>query len=144
VCLIDSDGPTLPPAVLARAVAALEEPGERVVLGPADDGGYYLIGLTACRPRLFADIAWSTDGVLAQTVARARELDVDVELLPRSYDVDDGPSLGRLCEELIDAPASSASPGYRAPHTRDHLRRLVAAGGQRVWPQRFSEGLRRS
>ena len=145
VCLVDSDSPTLPPAALVRAAAALEQPGERIVLGPADDGGYYLIGVKASRPRLFADIAWSTDSVLAQTVARARELRLEVELLPSWYDVDDGPSLRRLCEELVpDAPASAASPGYAAPHTRSYLRRLVAAGAPRIWPKRFSKGRRSS
>jgi rSAM/selenodomain-associated transferase 1 len=145
VCLVDSDSPTLPPAALTRAVAALEQPGERVVLGPADDGGYYLVGVKASCPRLFADIAWSTDRVLAQTVARARELGLEVELLPRWYDVDDGPSLRRLCEELLpDTPTSGASSGYRAPHTRDYLRQLVVVGAERIWPQRFSEGLRTS
>lgn len=134
VCLIDSDSPTLPPSALGRAAAALEQSGERVVLGPADDGGYYLIGVKASSRRLFADIAWSTDRVLAQTVARAKELRLGVELLPRWYDVDDGPSLRRLCDELVpDAPASDASLGYRAPHTRDYLRRLIKAGRRSIW-----------
>lgn len=145
VCLVDSDSPTLPPAALERAVAALERPGERVVLGPAEDGGYYLIGVKATRGRLFADIEWSTDRVLAQTVARAREVGLEVELLPRWYDVDDGPSLCRLCEELVpDVPASGVLPGYPAPHTRAYLRQLVATGAHRIWPQRVTGGLRSS
>jgi uncharacterized protein len=139
VCLIDSDSPTVPPAVLVQAAAALARPGRRVVLGPADDGGYYLIGVAACHPRLFADIAWSTDRVLAQTIDRARELSLPVELLAPWYDVDDGPSLRRLCGELLsDGPAANpaaARDPYRAPHTRDYLRRLAAGGLDDIWPE---------
>lgn len=133
VCLIDSDSPTLPPAALEAAVAVLAQPGERVVLGPADDGGYYLIGLTAAHPRLFADITWSTHQVLAQTIARAQETGLDVALLPRWYDVDDGASLRRLCEELVPdgRAAGGAASGYHAPHTRAFLRRLLAAERER-------------
>ncbi|HXX39183.1 MAG TPA: TIGR04282 family arsenosugar biosynthesis glycosyltransferase [bacterium] len=134
-CLIDSDSPTLPSAALADAAAALARPGERMVLGPADDGGYYLIGLTRSRPELFADIAWSTDRVLAETIARARELGLDVELLPRWYDVDDGPSLVRLCEELFaDDEATGMRPGYGAPHSRQFLRGLLRRDPKRIWP----------
>jgi rSAM/selenodomain-associated transferase 1 len=127
VCLIDSDSPTVPPATFEAAAAALAQPDERLVLGPADDGGYYLIGMTVACPRLFAEIAWSTDQVLNQTIARAQEAGLDVALLPRWYDVDDGASLRRLCEELFhDGPTGGAAPGYHAPHTRDFLRRLLA------------------
>ena len=61
VCLVNSDSPTLPTAVLIRAARALLAPGERVVLGPAEDGGYYLLGMQQPHAQLFADIAWSTD-----------------------------------------------------------------------------------
>ena len=146
VCLIDSDSPTVPPAVLTQAAALLALPGRRVVLGPADDGGYYLIGVTACHPGLFADIAWSTDRVLAQTIDRARELALPVHLLPPWYDVDDGPSLRRLCGELFSDdraanPAVAQDP-YGAPHTRDYLRRLVSDGREDLRPELLPEGLR--
>jgi rSAM/selenodomain-associated transferase 1 len=146
VCLIDSDSPTVPPAVFARAAALLALPGPRVVLGPADDGGYYLVGVTACHPRLFDDIAWSTDRVLAQTIDRARELALPVELLPPWYDVDDGRSLRRLCGDLLSdgraaTPAAAQDP-YGAPHTRDYLRRLVSEGREDLGPEPLPEGLR--
>ena len=142
VCLIDSDSPTLPLAALTTAVALLARPGERVVLGPADDGGYYLIGVKAMHRELFAGISWSTDRVFAQTVARAEEARLDAEVLPRWYDVDDGPSLHRLCEELFGRPAASrgALRGYRAPHTRRLLARLLSSARERVWPQPLVEG----
>lgn len=129
VCLIDSDSPTLPTETLTRAVALLARPGERVVLGPADDGGYYLIGVKAAHHRLFADITWSTDRVFAQTVERAGEARLDIEVLPSWYDVDDGPSLGRLCEELFGTGEGADAPprGYHAPHTRRCLAQLLAS-----------------
>jgi rSAM/selenodomain-associated transferase 1 len=125
VCLIDSDSPTLPSAALARAVASLSRSGKRVVLGPADDGGYYLIGLTAPHQRLFADIAWSTNKVLEQTIQRAGDLGLEIGLLPRWYDVDDAKSLRRLYRELCaDGHRPGPALGYDAPHTRHYLARL--------------------
>jgi uncharacterized protein len=126
VCLIDSDSPTLPRAALEAAAAALRQRGERIVLGPADDGGYYLIGMTAAHPRLFTGIDWSTDRVLAQTMRLAREAELEVVLLQRWYDVDDGVGLLRLCEELFPSGRIPGSThGYYAPHTRDFLGRLL-------------------
>jgi uncharacterized protein len=139
VCLINGDTPTLPPVCLATAIEHLRRPGERVVLGPADDGGYYLIGLTCAHRRLFADIPWSTARVCALTVERAREINLAVELLRPWYDLDDATSLSRLCAELFAANgkfnAPTAHAGYEAPHTRDYLACLIAAGGrERIWP----------
>ena len=137
VCLIDSDSPTLPQAALTTAVALLARPGERVVLGPADDGGYYLIGVKAVRRELFTGISWSTDKVFAQTVERLQAAGLAAEVLPRWYDVDDGPSLHRLCEELFAGSAGrrSALRGYHAPHTRRQLARLLSSARERVWPK---------
>ena len=137
VCLIDSDSPTLPLAALTTAVALLARPGERVVLGPADDGGYYLIGVKAVRRELFTGISWSTDKVFAQTVERIEAARLAAEVLPHWYDVDDGPSLQRLCEELFAGSAGerSAPRGYHAPHTRRNLARLLNSARERVWPK---------
>ena len=81
-CLVNSDSPTLPTALLARAANALLAPGERVVLGPADDGGYYLLGMKQPYAHLFADIAWSTSEVAAATRERATSLGLEVITLP--------------------------------------------------------------
>jgi hypothetical protein len=135
MCLINSDSPTLPRAVLQAAVEALRAPGDRIVLGPADDGGYYLIGLKQAHGRLFQEIAWSTPKVLASTLDRAREIGLESTLLPSWYDVDDAASLRRLCQELFSAPLTSANgmEGYAAPHTREFLRKLMQAdGGKRL------------
>ena len=122
VCLIDSDSPTVPPENFAQAVKLLQRTGDRVVLGPCEDGGYYLIGLKKPHKELFERIDWSTERVLAQTRQRARELGLEVKLLPVGYDVDDGASLQRLCKELLTGAASAEI----APHTRKFLRRLTA------------------
>ena len=138
VCLINSDSPTLPASILVRALKLLAKDGDRVVLGAAEDGGYYLIGLKHAHRNLFNEIAWSTSDVLARTRQRAAEIDLPVELLPPWYDVDDAVTLGRLCEELLfTSPLNGA---YPAPHTRAFLEAIVAREGrQRICPNLLHE-----
>jgi rSAM/selenodomain-associated transferase 1 len=82
-CVLNSDSPTLPTALLIEATRLLLERPDRVVLGPAEDGGYYLLGMSAPHAHLFEDIAWSTDTVAEATRARARTLGLElVELTP--------------------------------------------------------------
>jgi uncharacterized protein len=134
VCLINSDSPTLPRAILIRAIEALALEGDRVVLGAADDGGYYLIGLKQAHWNLFDGIAWSTSDVLARTTQRAAEIDLPVELLPPWYDVDDAETLNRLCEEMFWALPSNGA--YPAHHTRAFLDAIIQAEGmQRICPK---------
>ena len=122
VCLIDSDSPTLPARNFAEAVRILKMPGDRIVLGPCDDGGYYLIGLKKPHRELFEQIDWSTERVFEQTRARAREISLEVELLAPGYDVDDAASLRRLCKELLDQSTSD----NLAPSTRKFLADIAA------------------
>ena len=122
VCLIDSDSPTVSTEVYAQAVELLSTPDDRVVLGPSDDGGYYLIGMKRVHPQLFERIDWSTERVLNQTKERGRELNLEVSLLPAGYDVDDAASLRRLRDELL----LDKSPPDRAIHTRKFLAKLTA------------------
>ncbi|MCA1629204.1 MAG: TIGR04282 family arsenosugar biosynthesis glycosyltransferase [Acidobacteria bacterium] len=139
LCLIDADSPTLPAQLLADAARELARPGDRVVLGPSDDGGYCLIGLKRAHHRLFTGVAWSTARVLAQTVERAAEIDLEVVKLPAWYDVDDAATLARLCAELFaggERDMRGAARGYSAPHTREYLARLISAEGRvRVWQE---------
>jgi rSAM/selenodomain-associated transferase 1 len=107
---MDSDSPTLPIVHLHRAVARLGEAD--VVLGPCEDGGYYLIGLKQPQPELFRGIAWSTAQVTAQTLARAEARGLAVALLPAWYDVDVAADLDRLRSEL------ASLPDYALRHTR--------------------------
>jgi rSAM/selenodomain-associated transferase 1 len=128
-CLVNADSPTLPTAFLVEAAQALQKPGDRVVLGPAEDGGYYLIGLKRPHRLLFEDIAWSTERVYDQTLDRAAELGLEIVILPRWYDVDDVKSLDRLRREMFGAGIPGA---YSAPHTARLLHRLTAEPGA-VW-----------
>ena len=72
--VLNSDGPTLPTSRLVETAEVLSHPGDRAVLGPSTDGGYYLLGLEARHRRLFEDVTWSTDQVAEQTLARAAEI----------------------------------------------------------------------
>ena|SRR5579862_7799299 len=100
VVLVNGDSPTLPPSLLRDCVLALREGDERVVFGPAIDGGYYLVGLNHSEPRLFEDVPWSTPDVLVASLAKAREIDVRVTQLGTWYDVDDAESLDWLLAEF--------------------------------------------
>lgn len=84
--LIGTDSPTLPCEFIDQAFQKLSDVD--CVLGPAMDGGYYLIGLRRPAPWLFDNIAWSTYSVLAQTVQRASAAGLTFDLLPPWYDVD--------------------------------------------------------
>lgn len=128
VCLLNSDSPTLPTSMLVEAARALSIPGDRLVLGPAEDGGYYLIGLKQAHRRLFEDIAWSTSLVFAQTAERAREIGLEPVVLPVWYDVDDLASLRRLYLELQREIGASAK--YPASHTSAFLQSLFGNGGE--------------
>ena len=101
-CLLNSDSPTLPVDYLVMAATALREPGDRVVIGPSTDGGYYLIGVKRPHRRLFEDVDWSTERVFEQTLQRAVELDLRSVVLPTWYDVDDANALRILAGELIE------------------------------------------
>jgi len=112
--VMDSDSPTLPADYLVQAFDALSGPND-VVLGPCEDGGYYLIGLKRPQPRLLRDVQMSTPYVVRDTLALAEQLDLQVALLPSWYDVDTVAELDRLRAELRDAPT------HTARHTRAFL-----------------------
>jgi rSAM/selenodomain-associated transferase 1 len=117
VCVVNSDSPTLPTGFLVQAARWLAEPGDRAVLGPADDGGYYLLGMKKPHANLFSDITWSTPRVAAETRGRALEQDIELRELPTWYDVDDAASLDRLCADL-QSPGTAC---YPAPATAARL-----------------------
>jgi uncharacterized protein len=128
-CLVNAHSPTLPTALLVETVERLRLPGDRVVLGPPSDGGYYLIGLKHPHPRLFQNIDWSAERVFGQTVERAATLGLAIETLPLWYDVDDPASLRWLCDEVLFGRRSPlfAGEGYSAPRVARLLRRLAAS-----------------
>ena len=91
ILIVGSDSPTLPLSSVSQAIATLDS--RDIVLGPSVDGGYYLIGFSAANlaktvPFVFEDIAWSTESVFQQTVARVRSTGKTLGLLPPWYDVD--------------------------------------------------------
>ena len=122
VLLTDSDTPTLPGAFLEEALHRIMSADTDLVLGPSEDGGYYLIGLRVSRPELFEAMPWSTPQVLPETVRRAHALGLRIAWLPPWFDVDTGSDLERLEGSL----ATAAVPR--------HTRRFFA--GRRTWGRR--------
>ncbi len=108
--LVGSDLPTLD---AGRVEDALERLGEvDVVLGPAHDGGYYLIGVAAPHDALFEGIEWSTPGVLDETRRRCEALGLSYELLPPARDIDEAADLEALRDEL-ERRARAGAPSPR-------------------------------
>lgn len=133
VCLINSDSPMVSASSFAEAANELAKPGDRIVLGPAADGGYYLIGLKRIQHRIFEEIDWSTERVLAQTLERAAEIDIAVHLLSQGFDVDDRVTLRLLCDELLGERGSVSNDV--AATTREFLQEIIAREGRgRIWP----------
>jgi glycosyltransferase A (GT-A) superfamily protein (DUF2064 family) len=129
--LINSDSPTVPAENFAKAANELAKPGDRVVLGPSDDGGYYLIGLKKLHRRMFEQIDWSTDQVLRQTLERAGEIGISIHQLSAGFDVDDQVTLRRLCEVLLTGGESKT-----APNTQQFLRTIIDREGRdRICPK---------
>ncbi len=116
VLVMGSDHPTLPRSFLQRADQALQDPAS-LCIGPTDDGGFYLLGMSAFYPQLFDDMSYSHPEVCADTLARAGRTGADVTVLPRWYDVDRPCDLDRLLTDLDDRPAD-------APNTRRVADRL--------------------
>lgn len=118
VALIGGDLPSLPPAHIAAAFAHLDA-GTDVVLGPAEDGGYYLIAATAPHPELFAGISWSTASVFTQTVAKVAAAGLTLATLPPWYDIDGPADLRRCADDL------AAHPDHPATATRAFLQTIA-------------------
>jgi uncharacterized protein len=99
VIVIGVDSPHLDLAWLREAADALAG-GADGVLGPAEDGGYYLIGLREPSSRIFRDVAWGSSGVLDATLAKARDAGMRVHVLQPTFDVDDAAGLRTLRDVL--------------------------------------------
>src|SRR5574342_134893 len=129
VIITDSDTPTLPTERLESAVAVMKESGCDLVLGPSEDGGYYLIGLRGPHPELFEGMHWSTPTVLEETERRARALGLSSRRLAAWYDVDTAADLARLQAEL--AAGSDGAPRNTRRFVLERLagRTAGASGG---------------
>jgi uncharacterized protein len=141
-CVLNADTPDLPTEYLVRTARELAGGRDRVVIGPTDDGGYYILGVSKPHRRLFAEIDWSTERVFAQTLARAAEIGLEVVTLPMWSDIDDAQTLRRFASRGDGAKALSGARPFAAPHSHAHLRtslhesdlalRLAPSSGIRV------------
>jgi rSAM/selenodomain-associated transferase 1 len=113
VVVVGADSPTLPLEYIERAFAELERAD--VVLGPACDGGYYLLGCRQVVPSLFAGIAWGSASVLADTIAALAETSWRLAVLPPWYDVDTPDDWAMLCGHVAALRRAEHDPGV--PHT---------------------------
>ena len=86
IAVIGSDCPDISPEILESAFSRLDE--NEVVLGPSEDGGYYLIGMSSRFPFLFQEMMWSTPDVLPETIRRLEERSISYGLLPELNDID--------------------------------------------------------
>jgi hypothetical protein len=102
--IIGSDSPTLPTQFIDAAFEKLQL--YDLVVGPADDGGYYLIGANLAHQGIFSEMEWSAPTVLSNTLERANELRLSNYLLPKWYDVDDVESLKRAASDDPDGEIS--------------------------------------
>jgi len=116
VIVLGADAPHVSARALVAAARALER-GADVVLGPAADGGYWMIGVRQPCRALFDDVAWSTPGVAAATRRRIRTLVLRCVEVATGWDVDDARDLARLARTVRRRPAEF-------PHTRKALARL--------------------
>jgi rSAM/selenodomain-associated transferase 1 len=113
VVLVGADSPTLPVAWVEQAFRELQHAD--LVLGPALDGGYYLIGCGRRLPPVFEGVAWGTEQVLAQTIARLSDPGWRLALLPPWYDVDTPADWSLLCGHLVALRRAGIDP--QAPAT---------------------------
>jgi uncharacterized protein len=107
VIVLGSDMPTIPAEWIDRTWRALDQ--VPVVLGPAEDGGYYLLGVSGDVPPIFTGIDWGSSRVLRQTVERLARHQICYHVLDPGYDIDRPEDLARLLAELADS-ASESSP----------------------------------
>jgi rSAM/selenodomain-associated transferase 1 len=124
IILRGSDVPDLPAAVVAEAREVLAGGQAEVVLGPATDGGYHLVGLVEPQPRLFRGPVWSSRTVLTDTLGLARSLDLKVHLLPPWPDIDTYDNLRTFLHRGGAAP----EPGWRSREKALRLLGRLMAG----------------
>ncbi|MFC1561751.1 TIGR04282 family arsenosugar biosynthesis glycosyltransferase [candidate division KSB1 bacterium] len=96
--IIGSDCPGITFGTVRRAVRSLKN--NRVVIGPSEDGGYYLIGMSRLVPELFCDMEWSTENVFRQTVSRLDAMEITCSLLEKKYDIDSFHDLENLRDDI--------------------------------------------
>lgn len=96
--LVGADCPLVSPATIHQAFTALENAD--VVLGPSEDGGYYLVGAALRTPHIFDKVAWSTPSVWQETTQRAEQLGLRIATLDERFDIDEASDLQRLVDDF--------------------------------------------
>lgn len=114
---IGTDSPHMPADRITQAFSLLNGRNTDVVFGPAEDGGYYLVGMRDMHRELFRDIPWSTHDVMTESLARAESAGLSVAMLPSGFDLDSADDLLRLKED----PAAAKM----APETVSLSARLI-------------------
>lgn len=122
--VIGTDHPTLPLAFVEQAFEELSAP-LATVIGPSDDGGYYLLGMNEVYSGLFEGMDYSHPEVFADTLQRAHATNASISILPTWYDVDTPDALTRLADDLERAPGG-------APRTREVVAMLQQKYGLRT------------
>jgi rSAM/selenodomain-associated transferase 1 len=122
VIAFNSDSPHLPASVLETAFDVLE--ASDLVAGPTHDGGYYLVGVKASHPSLFANDGMGTANALEALLTRARALGLSVNLTDPFYDIDVTADLSQLADELQRRPG-------KAPRTAKLLSEWASAGANK-------------
>lgn len=102
VVVIGSDSPDMPIKYIKMAFDELKN--DKIVFGPAEDGGYYLVGMNRFHKKIFENIQWSTDNVLNESLKIARKEGIDAFLLPKWYDIDIYSDLQRLIKNKKEIP----------------------------------------
>lgn len=115
---LGADTPLVTSAHLIQAIDCLKS--ENAVIGPCDDGGFYLLGVRRCPPGLLSGINWSTEHTLRETELRLRAHEMNAPRIPNLFDVDTVVDLPRLRSELRNSPPDAA------PQTRQWL-------GETIW-----------
>ena len=131
VVLIGSDSPHLPLGYIEEAFERLRD--VPVVMGPSDDGGYYLVGATRLVPEMFTDIDWSSQDVWQQTEAKLKATGTRFDQLPTWYDVDEEADLKRLLKDLAETKREDPHLAALAATLADIARSTFISGKPLDW-----------
>jgi rSAM/selenodomain-associated transferase 1 len=123
ILLIGTDTPHLTSERIEEAFVLLSP--DNVIIGPSEDGGYYLIGLSELHPALFENIEWSTDRVFSQTIERAAASGLSVKFLPPERDIDTPADLAWLKDSIQHFPHAEFTAALLHSHT---IRNSAASG----------------
>jgi rSAM/selenodomain-associated transferase 1 len=123
VVLMDSDTPNLSIQIVIDGLRILDE--SDVVLGPCEDGGYYLIGIKSKASELFQNIPWSSEEVTRETITKAEKMGLKITLLESWYDVDTIDEVMRLRDDLREAEKNAPNK-FAGENTYLYLKEILS------------------